>query len=314
VREAASDIRLDAGLVRRLARSYGTKAFALLGEAKEASDLGTQFGADLHAREVDYLMAAEWALTAEDVLWRRSKLGLRVGEDKARLAAYMAARGSAVGEGVVSGFVLAIDQGTTSSRAIVFDGGQQIAGMGKMEFTQHFPASGWVEHVPEEIWATCCGAPRRRCVRPDSRRGHRRHRHHQPARDNDRLGPGDRQADPQRHRLAGPAHRADLREAQARRQEKMVTRKTGLLLDPISPGTKVKWILDNVKGARKRAERGELAFGTVDTYLIWRLTGGKVHATDATNACRTLLYNIETNDWDDELLKLSACRARCCPR
>jgi glycerol kinase len=205
----------------------------------------------------------------------------------------------------MSGNVLAIDQGTTSSRAIVFDGRQKIAGMGKMEFTQHFPQSGWVEHVPEEIWATCVWSAKTALRKAGVA-----------ARDIAAIGiTNQRETTIVWDRATGKAiHNAivwqDRRTASVcdklkrAGHEKKVSRKTGLLLDPYFSGTKIAWILDNVKGARKRAERGELAFGTVDTFLIWRLTGGKVHATDATNACRTLLYNIETNDWDDELLAL----------
>jgi glycerol kinase len=205
----------------------------------------------------------------------------------------------------MTGYVLAIDQGTTSSRAIVFNDLQQIVGMGKMEFTQHFPASGWVEHVPEEIWATCLWA----CKTALKKAG---------------IGAGDiaaigitnqRETTIVWERLTGKAiHNAivwqDRRTSKACERlkragaEAMVTKKTGLLLDPYFSATKIGWILDNVPGARKRAEHGELAFGTVETYLIWRLTGGKSHVTDASNACRTLLYNIQTGDWDEELLKL----------
>jgi glycerol kinase len=205
----------------------------------------------------------------------------------------------------MSAYVLAIDQGTTSSRAIVFDDKQQIAGMGKMEFTQHYPASGWVEHVPEEIWATCIWS----CKTALRKAGIA-------AKDVAAIGiTNQRETTIIWDRQTGKAiHNAivwqdrrttplcnKLRKAG---KEKLFARKTGLLLDPYFSGTKVAWILDNVKGARKRAERGELAFGTVDSYLIWRLTGGKVHATDATNACRTLMFNIETNSWDKELLDL----------
>ena len=205
----------------------------------------------------------------------------------------------------MSGYVLAIDQGTTSSRAIVFDGKQQIAGLGKMEFTQHFPASGWVEHVPDEIWATClwaCKTALRKAgieARQIAAIGITNQRETTIVWDKKTGKPihnaivwQDRRTAPMCARLVKAGH------------EKTFARKTGLLLDPYFSGTKIAWILDNVKGARKRAERGELAFGTVDSYLIWRLTGGKVHATDATNACRTLMYNIETNQWDDELLLL----------
>ena len=205
----------------------------------------------------------------------------------------------------MTGYILAIDQGTTSSRAIVFNELQQIVGLGKMEFTQHFPASGWVEHVPEEIWATslwaCKTALRKAGVT---------------AADIAAIGiTNQRETTIVWDRATGkPIHNAivwqDRRTAKtcerlkAAGHEKLVSRKTGLLLDPYFSATKIGWILDNVKGARKRAEKGELAFGTVDSYLIWRLTNGATHATDATNASRTLLYNIETGDWDDELLAL----------
>ena len=214
----------------------------------------------------------------------------------------------------MSGYVLAIDQGTTSSRAIVFDGKQQIAGMGKMEFTQHFPASGWVEHVPEEIWATCLWACKTALRKAKVE-----------AKDIAAIGITNQRettiiwdrktGEPIHNAIVWQDRRASkicdaLRKAG---KERMVSRKTGLLLDPYFSGPKIKWLLDKVKGARKRAEAGELAFGTVDTYLIWRLTGGKVHATDATNACRTLLYNIETNAWDPELLEMLGVPAALLP-
>src|SRR6476620_2796072 len=160
-------------------------------------------------------------------------------------------------------FVLAIDQGTTSSRAIVFRSDISIAATAQQEFPQHFPASGWVEHEPEDIWtstiATCREALKKAniCAKLKSEG-------HEPA----------------------------------------IAAKTGLIIDPYFSGTKVAWILDSVPGARERAGRGELMFGTVDCYLLWRLTGGKVHATDATNASRTLLFNIHTGQWDDELLEI----------
>jgi glycerol kinase len=205
----------------------------------------------------------------------------------------------------MSGYVLAIDQGTTSSRAIVFDQNQKIAGMGKMEFTQHFPASGWVEHIPEEIWATCIWAVKTALRKAGIT-----------AKDVAAIGiTNQRETTIVWDRKTGKAiHNAivwqDRRCAPICEKlikkgfEKMVSRKTGLLLDPYFSGPKIKWILDKVPGARARAKKGELAFGTIDSFLIWRLTGGKVHATDATNACRTLLYNIETNQWDDELLDM----------
>ncbi|TKT80972.1 glycerol kinase GlpK [Aquamicrobium sp. LC103] len=205
----------------------------------------------------------------------------------------------------MSGYILAIDQGTTSSRAIIFDGRMRIAAVGQEEFPQHYPASGWVEHDPEEIWTSVLstvGAALKKA----------------------KLSAGDMAAigiTNQREtvvvwdRTTGkPIHNAivwqDRRTAAfckkliARGLERKFTRKTGLLLDPYFSGTKIAWLLDNVKGARKRAEKGELLAGTIDSFLIWRLTGGAVHVTDATNASRTLLYNIENNEWDAELLDI----------
>ena len=144
--------------------------------------------------------------------------------------------------------------------------------------------------------------------------GRRRHRHHQSARDHDRVGPRDRQADPQRHRLAGPAHRAALRAAKADGHEAAIAAKTGLLCDPYFSGTKIAWLLDRVEGARAAARAGRLAFGTVDTFLLWRLTGGTVHATDVTNASRTLLFDIRRGSWDEELGRpAEVFRKSCCP-
>jgi glycerol kinase len=205
----------------------------------------------------------------------------------------------------MTGYILAIDQGTTSSRAIVFNELQQIVGMGKMEFTQHFPASGWVEHVPEEIWATCLWSMKTALKKAGVT-----------AADIAAIGiTNQRETTVVWDRATGKAiHNAivwqDRRTSKACERlkrsgaEKLVARKTGLLLDPYFSATKIGWLLDNVPGARKRAEKGELAFGTVESWLIWRLTGGRSHTTDASNACRTLLYNIETGDWDDELLRL----------
>jgi glycerol kinase len=214
----------------------------------------------------------------------------------------------------MGGYVLAIDQGTTSSRAIVFNDLQQIVGIGRMEFTQHYPASGWVEHVPDEIWATviwsCKTALRKAGIT---------------AADISAIGiTNQRETTIVWDKKTGePIYNAivwqDRRTAKACAKlqkaghEKLFNRKTGLLLDPYFSGTKIGWILDNVKGARKRAERGELAFGTVDSYIIWKLTGGRVHATDATNACRTLLFNIETNQWDSELLDILGIPAAMLP-
>jgi len=205
----------------------------------------------------------------------------------------------------MSGFILAIDQGTTSSRALVFDPDMQIIGVGQQEFPQHFPDSGWVEHDPEDIWQSVVETCRTAIAKAGIA-----------ARDIAGIGiTNQRETVVIWDRKTGqPIHRAivwqDRRTAEicARLKkdgaEETFTPKTGLLLDPYFSGTKVTWLLDNVAGARRRAEAGELAFGTIDTYLIWRLTGGKVHASDATNAGRTLMFDIASNAWDDELLKL----------
>src|SRR3954462_5192266 len=201
--------------------------------------------------------------------------------------------------------VLAIDQGTTSSRAIVFRADISIAASAQAEFPQHFPASGWVEHEPEDIWTTTVTTCRNALEKADVT-----------AAQIAAIGiTNQRETTLVWDRSTGKAiHRAivwqDRRTADlcARLKheghEPAITAKTGLIIDPYFSGTKVAWMLDHVPGARERAERGELMFGTVDCYLLWRLTGGKVHATDATNASRTLLFNIHTGEWDDELLKL----------
>ncbi|HEX5777931.1 MAG TPA: glycerol kinase GlpK, partial [Xanthobacteraceae bacterium] len=205
----------------------------------------------------------------------------------------------------MSDYILAIDQGTTSSRAIIYDREYRIRGTGQREFAQHFPQSGWVEHEAEDIWSTTLETAR--FALADARLS---------ARDIAAIGiTNQRETTLVWDRESGRAiHRAivwqDRRTAdlcaklKADGAEPGVSEKTGLLLDPYFSATKLGWILDHVDGARKAAEAGKLAFGTVDSFILWRLTGGKVHATDATNAARTLLFNIATNDWDEELLKL----------
>ncbi len=203
------------------------------------------------------------------------------------------------------GHILAIDQGTTSSRAILFDADLKITGVAQEEFKQHYPASGWVEHDPADLWHTV----RDTCRAVLGQAG---------------LAAGDVTAigiTNQREttliwdRATGqPIHNAivwqDRRTSEmcqrlkADGHEAAVTRATGLLLDPYFSGTKVAWLLDNVDGARARAEAGELAFGTVDSWLIWQLTGGAVHVTDATNAARTMLYDIRQGDWSDEMCQM----------
>jgi glycerol kinase len=205
----------------------------------------------------------------------------------------------------MTGFVLAIDQGTTSTRSIVFDRDQRIVGVAQQEFAQHYPASGWVEHEPDDLWDTTLATARSALAGAGLA-----------APDVAGIGiTNQRETTIVWDRRTGKAvHRAivwqDRRTADlcARLRsdgaEPELTQRTGLLLDPYFSGTKIAWILDNVPGARSAAEAGHLAFGTVDTYLLWRLTSGRVHATDATNASRTLLYDIHRNDWDDGLLRL----------
>ncbi len=200
-------------------------------------------------------------------------------------------------------YILAIDQGTTSSRAIVFDESMKPVASAAREFTQHFPASGWVEHDPEDIWQTCLSTAKRAMEKAGV---------------SQLAGIGitnQRETTIVWERATGKpiysaivwqdrrteATCAKLREAG---HEEMITAKTGLLLDPYFSATKVGWILGNVKGARAKAEAGKLCFGTVDSFLIWRLTDGKNHKTDATNAARTMLYNIHTGEWDAEICAL----------
>ena len=197
--------------------------------------------------------------------------------------------------------ILSIDQGTTSSRAIIFDSRGNSLKTAQQEFEQFFPHSGWVEHDPEEIWATTQAV----CNRVLSEVG-----------TVSAIGiTNQRETTVVWNRETGQAlHRAivwqDTRAsklcAKLKQQglEPSIKQKTGLILDPYFSATKIGWILDNVAGARKLAAEGRLAFGNIDSFLIWRLTGGKVHATDATNASRTLLFNIHTQQWDQELLDI----------
>jgi glycerol kinase len=201
--------------------------------------------------------------------------------------------------------LLALDQGTTSSRAIVFDRRGRTVATAQQEFTQHYPRPGWVEHDPLDLWTTT----RRTALGAVAEAN-------LTGRDLAAIGlTNQRETTLLWDRRTGrPLHRAivwqDRRTAglcaQLKRRglEPLFRRKTGLVLDPYFSGTKLAWLLSSVPGARRRAERGELAFGTVDTWLLWQLTGGRVHATDVSNASRTLLLNLRTGDWDDELLKL----------
>ncbi len=198
--------------------------------------------------------------------------------------------------------LLAIDQGTTSSRAILFDRHGRMHRTAQREFTQLYPQDGWVEHDPEEIWSTTL-AVSREAVGTDiggiAALGITNQRETTLVWDRGTGEPVCNAIVWQDRRTASQC--ADLIR---RNLEGVVRKRTGLLLDPYFSGTKIAWILDNVPGVRERADRGELAFGTVDTFLIWRLTQGRVHATDATNASRTLLFNIHDQCWDEEMLAL----------
>ncbi len=202
-------------------------------------------------------------------------------------------------------YILAIDQGTTSSRTILFDQAHQPVTVGQQEFKQHFPASGWVEHDPEDIWQTTLATIKQALERANAT-----------IKDVEAIGiTNQRETTVIWDRETGKAiHNAivwqDRRTAQfcselkSRDMEPLFSERTGLLLDPYFSGTKITWLLDNVTGARDAANAGKLAFGTIDSFLLWRLTGGKVHATDATNASRTLIYDIHEGCWSDELLEI----------
>ena len=201
--------------------------------------------------------------------------------------------------------ILAIDQGTTSTRSIVFDKRLRVAGSAGKELAQHFPKPGWVEHDPEEIWNSVV-ATGRAAIRKAGLK----------AAEIAAIGiTNQRETVVLWDRKTGkPIHHAvvwqDRRTAgmcsalRAAGHEALVTAKTGLLLDPYFSATKLAWLLTNVKGAQGKAERGDLCFGTIDTFLVWRLTGGKVHATDATNAARTMLFDIHSGAWSDDLLSI----------
>ncbi|MDZ4093782.1 MAG: glycerol kinase GlpK [Paracoccaceae bacterium] len=201
--------------------------------------------------------------------------------------------------------ILAIDQGTTSSRAILFDAGLSVVAIAQEEFPQIFPRPGWVEHDPSDLWSTVAGTARAVLEKAGV-----------DARDVAAIGitnqrettlVWDRETgQPIYNAIVWQDRRtADICDAlKAAGHEPMITARTGLLLDPYFSGTKLKWVLDHVEGARALAGAGRLLFGTVDSFLIWKLTGGRVHATDATNAARTLLYNIKDGCWDAGICEL----------
>jgi len=203
------------------------------------------------------------------------------------------------------GYIIAIDQGTTSTRSIVFDDQFEIVGQGQKEFEQHFPKSGWVEHSPHDLLNTVISTCKKALDEAKIKA-------------NEILAIGitnQRETTLLWDKVTGePVYNAivwqDRRtskfcdELRIAGEEKLITRVTGLLLDPYFSATKLKWLLDNVEGVRAKAEAGELLFGTVDTYLIWHLTNGLIHATDATNASRTMLYDINEGEWSCEICEL----------
>ena len=210
--------------------------------------------------------------------------------------------------------IISIDQGTTSSRAILFDSGGRSVFSSQLEFTQHFPRDGWVEHDPEEIWSTTISVVQdvlkfaEENTKEIAAIGITNQRETTVVWDKATGNPVYNAIVWQDRRTA--AYCESLRK---QGKEQLVVDKTGLLLDPYFSGTKLNWILENVEGVRSRAEQGELAFGTIDSFLIWRLTGGISHVTDATNASRTLMFNIHQQSWDDELLELFSIPASMLP-
>ncbi|EZP50439.1 glycerol kinase GlpK [Sphingomonas sp. RIT328] len=210
--------------------------------------------------------------------------------------------------------ILVIDQGTTSTRSIVFDGEARRIGIAQAEFAQHYPAPGWVEHDPDDIWRDVLATARAALAGSGVA-----------AQDLAAIGiTNQRETAVVWDRATGePIHRAivwqDRRGVAACEQLRgegvgpLIRARTGLLIDPYFSATKIAWLLDHVAGARARAERGELAFGTIDSFLLWRLTGGEVHATDITNAARTMLFDIHRQRWDDDLCRLLRVPAAMLP-
>jgi len=203
----------------------------------------------------------------------------------------------------MSQYLLAIDQGTTSSRAIVFSLNGKIVSESQKEFKQYFPHDGWVEHDAETIWrdvvSVCRDAMFHKKIKPDQIAGIGITNQRETT-----IVWDKKTGKPIYHAIVWQDRRTSEYCRKLKKYERQVQSKTGLRLDPYFSATKIRWILDHVKGARSKAKKGQLAFGTIDCYLLWHLTGGKVHATDATNASRTLLFNIHKQQWDSGLLAL----------
>jgi glycerol kinase len=212
-------------------------------------------------------------------------------------------------------YILSIDQGTTSSRAVVFDRAGQPVAIAQREFAQHFPRPGWVEHNATEIWQTQLAVMQEAVRKAGISAAQLRAIGLTNQRETTVLW------DRQTGQPVGPAivwqDRRTADQCAALRQQglsDLIQAKTGLVLDAYFSGTKLAWLLDNIDGARSRAERGELAFGTIDSWLVWNLTAGRSHITDVSNASRTLLFNLHTLDWDDELLKILNIPREVLPR
>ena len=205
----------------------------------------------------------------------------------------------------MAAYVMALDAGTTSNRCIIFDAQAHVMALAQKEFTQHYPKSGWVEHDANEIWATQLSV----AVEAMQKLGIT-------AADIAAIGITNqrettivwdrRTGEPVFNAIVWQCRRTSeyCDSLKAKGLGEVIRQKTGLVLDAYFSATKLKWILDNVPGARERAERGELCFGTVDTWLMWKLSGGRIFATDYSNASRTMLFNINTLKWDEDILRL----------
>jgi glycerol kinase len=202
-------------------------------------------------------------------------------------------------------YILTLDQGTTSSRAILFDENGKIASLAQKEFTQFYPKPGWVEHDPMEIWSSQASVITEAILKENLK-----------ATEIAAIGITNQRettivwdkktGQTVYHAIVWQDRRTSERCDMLKQKgvDKIIREKTGLVLDAYFSGTKVQWILENVEGAREKAQQGQLAFGTVDSWLIWNLTQGKLHITDVTNASRTMLFNINTLEWDEELLDI----------
>jgi glycerol kinase len=205
----------------------------------------------------------------------------------------------------IESYILAIDQGTTSSRAVLFNKTGDVVGMAQREFTQHFPHAGWVEHDANEIWlsvlSVIASVLLENNIKPEQVAGIGITNQRETTIVWDKLT-----GMPIYHAIVWQSRQSNdiCEDLKSKGYETLIKEKTGLRIDPYFSGSKIKWILDHVEGARKRAEDGELLFGTIDTWLVWKLTNGKEHITDYSNASRTLLFNIYDLKWDEELLEL----------